>query len=86
MAVQQHEQAVAVNTRQAAIQLHEFPSFEHVPKDSGEQGANYFFSADFEGDSVFGLVSFFPESLLESVLASESDFDSDFEVPAAFFA
>jgi len=55
---------------------------------------SYFFSADFDVDSVFALLSFFdpeslsfdPESFEESPLPSESDFDSDFEADEPFFA
>ena len=37
----------------------------------------YFFSADFDVDSAFGLLSFLLESFPESLLLSDSDFELD---------
>jgi len=67
-----------------------YPPFANCAKDGAPTSevtqAGYFLSADFEEESVFGLLSFLPESLLDSLLPSESDFDSDLEAPDGFFA
>ena len=62
---------------------------------SGKQRMNYFFSADFDVDSDFALLSFFapeslsfdPESFDASPFPSESDVDSELDPePPDFFA
>ena len=44
-----------------------------------------YFLSDFDADSAFGLLSFLLESFPESLLLSESDLDSDFELEADDF-
>ena len=66
--------------------------FEGIPKfcDCADEtrGTNHFLSADFEGDSAFGLLSFFAPESLESFADSPLPSESDFEAPppAGFFA